>query len=146
MNSNFSLPDYRTIRYYLNPESGKYEKQPERIPFSKLPNELKVEETWEERIRSNGANNIITGRIKQGKREFFTGLIPVAENTWFMGNDYSYRNGAKTNSLVVFHFSDDNTSLTVYYFNKYYKVSRQERISFVIHFIETLLKKSGESH
>lgn len=136
MNSNFSLPDYRTIIYNLDSETGKYQREPEIVTFSKLPNTLKVEETWEEKIRNNGANYVITGPFKSKRREFFTGLIPVADQHWFMGNDYSTINGVKSNSLVVFNFSENKNRLTVYYFNNFYKFKREERISFVIWFIQ----------
>lgn len=136
MNPNFSLPDYRTSHYKLNSETGKYEREPERIHFSKLPHLLKVEDTWEEKIRMNGANQIITGPFKNKKRVFFTGLIPAADKHWFMGNDYCNKNGVKSNSLVLFEFADDNTRLTVYYFNNFYKFKREDRISFVSSFIQ----------
>jgi hypothetical protein len=117
---------------------GKYEKQPERIPFNKLPNDLKVEITWEERIRNNGASQVITGRINKGKSLFFTGIIPVIENRWYMGNDYKFSNGVKSNSLVVFRFSDGDKQLSAYYFSNYYKFNREERITFVLQFIQHL--------
>jgi hypothetical protein len=138
MNSAFSFPEYRKVVYLLNAETGKYEKQPERIPFNKLPNDLKVETTWEERIRNNGASQVITGRINKGKRLFFTGIIPVIENRWYMGNDYKFSNGVKSNSLVVFRFSDGDKQLSAYYFSNYYKFNREERITFVLQFIQHL--------
>jgi hypothetical protein len=133
----FNFPEYKTVLYNLNPETGKYEKQPERVPFNKLPFELKVETTWDERIRSNGATEIITGRIKGGKRLFFTGLLPVYNSKVnFYGNDYENTPQGKRNSLVIFRFSQDNTRLSIYYFNHYYKHSPNERINFVSEFIK----------
>lgn len=139
MENKFNSPDYRLLRYVLNIESNRYEKQPERVPFEKLPFELKVETTWEQRIRNNGASEIITGRIKGGKREFFTGMIPVPNfENWFFGNDYQFMNGRKKNSLTIFHFVNDNRKLNIYYFNSYYKDSRAERIQFVSDFIKSI--------
>ncbi len=140
MNSAFSFPEFRKVVYLLNSETGKYEKQPERIPFNKLTNDLKVETTWEERIRNNGASQAITGRINKGKRLFFTGIIPVIENNWYMGNDYKFSNGVKSNSLVVFRFSDGVKRLSAYYFSNYYKFNREERTTFVLQFIRHLNK------
>lgn len=138
MNSQFNFPDFKTIVYKLNNDSGKYEKQPERVPFLKLPFELKVETTFEPKIRSNGATEIITGRIKNGKRLFFTGLI-IASNyeNWFFGNDYQFKNGKKYNSLVIFSFQNDNRELIVYYFNSFYKDNREDRKRFVLSFIQS---------
>jgi hypothetical protein len=133
----FKFPDYKTVVYKQNPETGKYQKQPERAPFNKLPYELKVETTWDQRIRANGATEIITGRIKDGKRTFFTGLLPVYNsNQWFYGNDYENTPQGKKNSLVIFQFSQDNATLNIYYFNGFYKHSPNERLKFVSDFIK----------
>ncbi len=133
----FKFPEFKTIEYRLNPDAGRYEKQPERIAFNKLPNDLKVETTWDERIRANGATEIITGRIKNGKRAFFTGLLKVFNSAqWFYGNDYENTPEGKKNSLVIFQFSEDNTRLSVYYFNGYYKTNASERFKFVCEFIK----------
>ncbi|MFN3445996.1 MAG: hypothetical protein ACK44D_09660 [Bacteroidia bacterium] len=135
--STFKFPEYKTISYTLNPETGKYQKDPERMPFNKLPYELKVEPTQEPKIKANGANEIITGRIKNGKRLFFTGLVPVYNSAvWYLGNDYQFTTKGKTNSLVVFQFSIDNARLIIYYFNHYYIHNRNERIGFVGMFIK----------
>lgn len=137
MSAMFNFPEYITTHYLLNVETGKYEKQPERIPFNKLPFELKVEKTIDEVIKRNGANEIITGRIKGGKRMFFSGLIAVPKfDNWFYGNDYQFKKGEKKNSLVVFHFANNNRELIIYYQNNFYKDSRAERESFVVRFIK----------
>lgn len=132
------IPDFTKVEYLLNQETGRYEKQPDRVPFEKLPFELKVETTQDPRIKANGATEIITGRIKNGKRLFFTGLIQTKESNWFFGNDYQFKNGEKKNSLIVFYFHDNNRRLYVYYFNNYYKDNRAERVQFVLNFIVSL--------
>lgn len=131
------FPEYKTVVYLLNSETGKYQKEPERVPFSKMPYELKVENTQDPRIKANGANEIITGRIQNGKRLFFTGLVPVFNSSvWYYGNDYQTTPQGKKNSLIVFHFTRDNRELHIYYFNSYYKQNRTERINFVSQFIK----------
>jgi hypothetical protein len=133
----FNFPEYKTISYTLNNETGRYQKDPERIAFNKLPFELKVEPTQDPKIKANGANEIITGRIQNGKRLFFTGLIPINNSAvYYLGNDYQKTAKGKTNSLVVFEFSPDNTRLLVYYFNNYYVHNREERIKLVSKFIK----------
>jgi hypothetical protein len=140
MSEMFNLPEFKTLNYVLNVEIGKYEKQPERIPFNKLPFELKVEKTIDEKIKKNGANEIITGRIKGGQRMFFSGLIAVPKyNNWFYGNDYQFKNGQKKNSLVLFHFANNNRELVIYYFNNFYKDSRVERELLVIKLIQSIM-------
>ena len=133
-----SYPEHKTILYRINNESGRYEKQPERVPFEKLPFELKVETTREQKIINNGATEIITGRIKKGNREFFTGLVPdIKFKNWFSGNDYKFIKGVKKNSLVIFNFRNDNRELIVYYFNSFYKDYPDERKRFVCSFIHS---------
>ena len=137
MSESFNLPEFKTLNYVLNVEIGKYEKQPDLGPFNKLPFELKVEKTYKPEIVKNGANEIITGRIKGGQRMFFSGLIAVPKFTnWFYGNDYEFKNGQKKNSLVLFHFANNNRELVIYYFNNYYKDSRVERESLVVRLIK----------
>lgn len=131
------MADFTMIIYLNNPESGRFEKQPLMIALNKLPFELKVESTQDQRIKGQGANQIITGRIKGGKREFFTGLIPVSPN-WYYGNDYEYIGGKRKLSLVVFNFTDDNSKMVVYYFNHFYKENRNERLNFCLQFIQSL--------
>lgn len=136
MEKMFNNSVYKRVGYKLSPE-GYYQKQPERIPFSKLPFELKVEPSQKEFLKQQGANEIITGRIKNKKREFFTGLIPIEIN-FFMGNDWEFVQGLKKTSLIVFEFSGNNEYLTVYYFNRYYIDQREARIKFVLTFIQHL--------
>lgn len=137
----FNFPEYKTVLFKQNPETGKYEKQPERVPFNKLPFELKVETTRDERIRANGATEIITGRIKGGKRLFFTGLLHVYNSKVnFYGNDYENTPQGKRNSLVIFQFSQDNAHLRIFYFNHYYIHNSTERLLFVAN----LLKHKGD--
>lgn len=133
----FKYPDCKVIVYRNNPESGRFEKQPSKIAFNKMPFELKVEKTQELKIISQGAKEIITGRIKDGKRTFFSGLIPIAP-LWFMGNDYEFVRGVKKLSLVLFKFSEDNSTLVAYYFNHFYKENRDERLKLCLQYIQSL--------
>jgi hypothetical protein len=139
MENKFNSAFYKTIYYNLNCENGYYQKEPQLVPFNKLPNDLKVEETQKEIIRRQGANELIHGRIKNGKYTFLTGLIPIKENSpVYFGNNFEIVEGRKRTSLIVFVFSNENKKLTVYYFNCYYKDNRNERIAFVTEFIQSL--------
>lgn len=135
MENKFNFPNYTEAKYKMNAETGYYEKQPEKIAFNKLPFELKVEVTMEEKIRSQGAKEIIHGRKKDNKYLFFTGLIPTGLNDCYVGNDYEYVKGEKKLSLVIFRFTEANSMLTLYYFNRYYKESREQRERFVLYFL-----------
>ena len=137
MKKVFNSNDYHEVKYKLNPE-GYYQKLPEKLPFAKLPFELKVETSQKDFLIQQGAMQLITGRFKDKKREFFTGLIPI-EKGFFMGNDYEMVLGSKKKSLVVFHFTNDDEFLTVHYFNRFYIDKREARINYVTAFIQHLI-------
>jgi hypothetical protein len=133
-----NTPDYKVLRYTMNPATGRYEKQPTRIAFNKLPYELKVEQTQDPRIKAQGAEQVITGRFVNKKREFFTGMRQTMLPGWYYGNDFEFVKDQKVNSLVIVAFTDDDARLTIYYFNRYYKQSADERESFVNAFIRNV--------
>jgi hypothetical protein len=132
----FNFPKYHTIEYQNNPQTGRFEKLPSLIAFNKMPFDLKIENTQEQKIINQGAKTIISGRIKEGKREFFTGLIPINNNE-FIGNHYESIKGVKKLSLIIFEFTPDNSKLSVYFFNHYYIDNRSERLSFCTKFLTT---------
>ena len=130
-----AIPKYHESRYFMNPEIGYFEKQAQRETFKKLPFELKVEPTQDERIKANGASDIIRGRVKDGKYTFFTGLIPAGFKDLFIGNDYEFINKKKVNSLVIFKFYSGGAKLAVYYFNRF-NLYPKKRAGFVAQFVK----------
>ena len=139
MENTFNNIHYKTVNYLLNSDSGYYEKEPQLVPFTKLPSELKVEESQKEFLIKQGANHIIHGRVKNGQYSFFTGLIPPPETEKvFFGNSKDMYHGREKHNLIVFVFSTDNTALSIYFFNHFYIVNRSERIEFVIQFVNSL--------
>lgn len=126
-----AIPKYHESRYFMNPETGYFEKQAQRETFKKLPFELKVEPTQDERIKANGASDIIRGRVKDGKYTFFTGLIPTGFAGLYIGDHY--KQGKK--SLVLFKFYGHNDAkLAVYFFNGYI-IYPKNRPGFVAQFV-----------
>lgn len=143
MVKTFNLAGHRTVFYALNPETGYYtksEKQPEKSPLMRLSYELKFAITRAEKIKCN-AKQIIHSRLltKTGQFMFFTGLQNTGFENWFLGNDYEYKSGKKVISIVLFHFSYDNSQLTVYYFPNYDKPNTGLRLKFAKLVIPTLL-------
>lgn len=139
MENLFNTIRYKVITYFLNEENNYYHKEPQLTPFEKLPQELKVEETQKDFLNKQGANQIIRGRVRNGKYLFFTGLIKLVDRERvFFGNNYESIQGKKITSLIVFEFSVDYKVMTVYYFNHFYKDNRTERIEFVSGFIKSL--------
>jgi hypothetical protein len=71
--TNDRQPDYKYLQFSLNPETGYFQMTRGELGFTKVPNELKVEETQNrQQIKSDF---IIRSRIKNGKYLFFTGII-----------------------------------------------------------------------
>jgi hypothetical protein len=139
----FNFPEYKTIEFKNNPLTGRFEKQPSKFSFQKLPFDLKIEPTQEERIKKQGANVIITGRYKEKQRTFFTGLVPKDANT-FEGDHMEFYKGLKKKSLIIFVFAPDHSTMTVYFFNHYYKENRNERLKFCQQFIGYINKNRSQ--
>lgn len=140
-----TLPQYKIVFYRNHPQTGYYTKtarQPDKIPVMRLPYELKVETTQLHQIKCN-ALQIIRGRekYKNGKYKFFTGLQETNFQQWFSGNDYELLKGEKILTLCLFHFSQDNSQLTVFYFSRYYLEKREARERFINDIIPSLLRK-----
>jgi len=138
--NTLKIPDYRTLYFRLNTTTNYYEKTPENAPFAKIPHELKVEPTAEEKIKRNGANEIIRGRRVNGNLLFFSGLIATGHAGLFRGNHYEYDKGKKYLSMVLFQFTPDRSGLTIYFFNRYNVFPRLQK-SFIRTFIDS---KKGE--
>lgn len=127
-------PSHRVVSYALDVASGWYVKEPQRVPFGKMPDRLRVELTQDPRIRDNGANEVIHGPQVEGRWKFFTGLVPLTEPGWFEGNACDYRNGTKSQSIVLFRFSANNAALIVFYFTGFYINGREQRLRFAADF------------
>jgi hypothetical protein len=138
----FNLPQYRTIIYLFKPETGYYtksEKQPEKTPLMRLPYELRLTPTQAEKIKCNAKELIVSrDRRKTGSYNFFTGIQETDFRNWFLGNDFERINEKKIISIILFHFSDDNSRLTVYYFSRYDKGKTDLRLRFANEIIPNL--------
>ena len=148
MVKTFNLAGHRTVFYAFNPETGYYtksEKQPDKSPVMRLPYELKFAMTRADKIKCN-AKQIIHSRLltKTGQYLFFTGLQETGFQDWYLGNDYEYKSGKKVLSIILFHFWNDNSQLTVYYFPKYDKPNTALRLKFAKLAITTLLDTKTE--
>ena len=148
MVKTFNLAGHRTVFYAFNPETGYYtksEKQPEKSPVMRLPYELKFAITRADKIKCN-AKQIIHSRLltKTGQYLFFTGLQETGFQDWYLGNDYEYKSGKKVISIILFHFWNYNSQLTVYYFPKYDKPNTGLRLKFARLAIPTLLDTETE--
>lgn len=142
---NLAHSHHKVIRYVQNVETGYFEKQPSTLTFQRLPFELKIEETQDEKIKRNGALYILRGRVSGGKYTFFTGMLPVRHPRWdgfYIGNDYQYRAKKKINSLIVVRLAaPDAGQMDVHYFQGFYIENREERIKAVINYIDSIVRE-----
>ena len=100
-------PEAKILQYVLNPETNWFAQTNCPAGFTKVPAELRVEET--QRPDIIGAATIIRSRQVGGRYLFFTGLRPTEFPGLFYGDFFERRpNGAKTNSFVLFHFAEAN--------------------------------------
>lgn len=133
MNHNGHLIRLEEVTYLRN-EQGGFEQEAALVPFERLPKVLRVENTIEERIRRNGARQIIRGKKSNGERAFFTGLQPTGTPNLYRGNDFDQ-------SEVLFWFENQYQTLRVYYFGGY-SVNRTLRAGFYRQFAAQILGKS----
>jgi hypothetical protein len=133
------IPNYHLSVFSNNVQTGYYEKQPEMMPFPKIPFELKVEETQRKDIKTH-ADKLIRGKekTKSGNWEFFNGLLNTSFPNWYCGNICDFYRGQKKTNLVIFRFSPDHSSLYVFYFTGYDKNNTEQRIKFVNSIIPNL--------
>ncbi len=131
-----ALPEAKVCRFELNPERGWYVKTSGPAGFFKVPDELKVEETRRPDIIKSGT--IIRGHQRGGRYEFFTGLLPTKFPGVFFGDYFERKaDGSKSNSFVLFIFSDGHKRLTIYFFNTY-KVYPGRRAKFIDDYLRTV--------
>ena len=136
---------YKIIYYSLNSATGYYTKseiQPERIPFMRIPYELRVTKTQSETIKTNATELIVSREMTKTKSyKFITGIQKTNFKNWFIGNDYEYIKGKKVLSLILFQFCEINECLTVYYFSRYDKGRTDLRMNFAHQTIPFLIQK-----
>lgn len=147
MRNKFNLPQYKTVSYRLNPKTGyftKIENQPFNRPVMRLTNELRAEQTRAEQIKGNADKILVSReRSKTGSYKFITGLQLTGFENWMLGNDYEVREGKKIISLLLFHFTEQYSHLTVFYFSGYNKKNKVLRLRFVRDIIPHLLNTKG---
>ena len=133
------IPNYHLSVFSNNIQTGYYEKQPEMMPFLKIPFEFKVEETQRKVIKTH-ADKLIRGteKTKTGNWKFYNGLLNTSFPNWYCGNICDFYRGQKKTNLVIFRFSPDHSSLYVFYFTGYDKNNTEQRIKFVNSIIPNL--------
>jgi hypothetical protein len=143
MGAQFNLPQYKTVLYRINQETGYYTKtqeQPLKTPVMRLPYELKRTPARSEKIKCNAKELLVSKEMTKTKNyKFLTGLQETNFENWFLGNDYEMENEVKVISIILFHFTDNNTGLTVYYFSQYDKGKTDLRLKFANEIIPHLL-------
>lgn len=117
MTSNFNSPRAKIVTFLLESETGYYHLISQPPGFNRIPNELKVEDTKDPRIISQGANQIIRGRQRNKRYLYFSGMRPTPRFNVFYGDDGYTR--PQNRSLVLFIFSPDCSRIELHYFQGY---------------------------
>ena len=124
-----NAPAHKVATYTNDVASGRFLKDATIIPFTKLPECLKVTETRDQGRREVGAGMMIHGPMRNKVRTLHTGLIPTGIERWYVGDHPDVYAGRTCRNTVLFHFSADSR-LTVYYFTGLEKHSIPERVRF----------------
>lgn len=125
-----SAPTHKVVTYTNDVSTGRFLKDPTIIPFTKLPEYLKVTETRDRDRRGVGADMMIQGPMRNKVRTLHTGLIPTGIERWYVGDHPDVYAGRMCRNTVLFHFSADSRRLTVFYFTGLEKHSIPERVRF----------------
>lgn len=125
-----NVPAHKVVTFTNDVASGRFLKDAAIIPFTKLPEYLKVSETRDRARRAVGAAMMIEGPIRNKVRTLHTGLIPTGIERWFVGDHADVYAGRKCRNTVLFNFSVDNRRLTVFYFTGLEKYGIAERVRF----------------
>lgn len=142
----FKNANFKRVVYLFNPETGNYQKaaiQPEPYAVNAMPYELKRERTMVTKIKTNALEILTIRAYKKtnGSKKLLTGLEPlhhIAPN-WFYGNHYRMSKGQKILSDILFHFSDDLTTLNAFYFSGFHKDNKELRELFAAQTIRLLI-------
>lgn len=143
-NNVFKNANFKRVIYLFNPETGYYQKaaiQPEPYAVNAMPYELKRERTMAAQIVVAQILTIRAYKKTNGSKKLLTGLEPlqhIAQN-WFYGNHYRMNKGQKLLSDILFHFSDDLTTLNAFYFSGFHKDNKELRERFAAQIIPLLI-------
>ncbi len=133
-------PSHTVVKYTNDIVTGRYLKDPTIIPFTKVPEWLKVGRTRDKGRKAVGADMMIDGPTRNKVRTMHTGLIPTGVEQWFVGDHTDVYAGRTCRNTVVFHFSTDARTLTLFYFTGLQKYSIEERVKFARSVIPCLAK------
>ncbi len=145
MLTTFNIPQFKRVVYSFAAKTGYYIKadiQPEKQPCNALPYELKREVTQAAQLKCNAKEILTKHKYKKenGSRKLLTGLQETDFENWFTGDHLKFNKGQKINSLLLIHFSTDNSQLTIYFFSGYFKYNEAERQRFAASVIPHLIK------
>jgi hypothetical protein len=71
-----------------------------------------------------------------------TGLQETEFEDWLLGNDYEFKNGVKVISMVLFHFTENYSNLSVYYFSRFDKGKTALRLEWAKKIIKHLFNNN----
>jgi hypothetical protein len=125
-----NAPAHKVATYTNDVGSGRYLKDPAIIPFTKVPEWLRVKRTWDHGRKEVGADMMVDGPTRNKVRTMHTGLIPTGVEHWYVGDHADIYAGKVCRNTVVFHFTPDARRLIVFYFTGLEKFSIQERVKF----------------
>lgn len=131
-------PSHTVVKYTNDVAAGRFLKDPTIMPFTKVPEWLKVSRTRDKGRMAVGAEMMLDGPTRNKVRTMHTGLIPTGIEQWFVGDHADVYAGRTCRNTVVFHFSTDARTLTLFYFTGLQKYSIEERVKFALTVIPCL--------
>lgn len=79
---------------------------------------------------------------ENGNKTLHTGLIETGVKGYYFGDYADVTNGAKKNSLMLFHYDQEIETIRIYFFNRYSKRSISMKYKFCRYYIENVIVKN----
>jgi len=139
MKQLFNLPQYKTVNYRINAQTGYFTKteiQPDKMSAMALPNELMISPIEIGQIKLLH----IRDPYKNGRHKLFTEVLKTHFQNWLVGCEFEFRKKQVRSSTILCHLSVDHTRLTLYYFSGFKIESMITRSQFAHSAIPHLLK------
>jgi hypothetical protein len=128
------FPEYQKHIYKVNEVSRYYEKILAPVGFIKLPFDLRLETPHRPDYKSK-TKFILSGRIVNGKKTIFSGLIPTGVEGLFYADHFHPSERVK-NSFMLLRFNATSSEIEIFYFN-HFTVFPKTRESFIQQFLNT---------
>jgi len=134
------IPDCKILEFAENPDRKNiFDLKPTGVNFTGF-RYFRLETPHQPYLLNQGAKYVCES-WEGGKKILHTGLIETGVSNYYFGDFVTFRDGAKKNSLMIFHFIPETTSIRIYFFNQFNKKSLSMKYVFCKNYITEIIEK-----